>query len=523
MQIKEKNEELQCFSHFGLRRNPFPVVPDQDNFYVCDHIDRIVHELVHGITTRKGFLVFTGEVGLGKTTISRRILSILDSNGVETSLVFHTFYQETELLREINRDFGLTSDSLVLSDQMRALGDFLLQRHREGKNCAMIIDDAQNLSHKSLELIRMISNLETHREKLVQILLIGQPELDEKLNSPALRQLKSRVMIREQARPLSLEELRGYIMFKLYMAGNGGKISLTQSALRRIHKLTGGNFRQINNIMERCIYVAFLRSTCRITRAIVNEAYADLNPQRSRLIRRIAWAALPSAAALYLAVAPFLPSEALKPLLIAREEPDSAAMASRPKSGGEWDQQEAADVAEAYCSPGILWNVSREFQDNTDNAHAVRAFLDAYGLAVYGDAFERAMGSGIFRPLADRIYADTGYRMVQLHQLPPNVQTRYDVLRICSQTNQSQRFFLFWKPPVHLHTFYYGYRGDEIRTLEHLLAQAGLYNYALDGVVGRRLMKAVNWFQRDCGLTVTGFPDDETVFLLCHQKRKADA
>jgi len=236
MKSEMANEELRYLEYFGLEYNPFPVAPDNENFYISEHIDQILTELVHGIVARKGFMVLTGEIGLGKTTISRRIINILEEKGVETSLILHTFYQDVELLREINKDFGLYSDSLERSDQMRVLNEFLLNQSRAGKNCAIIIDDAQNLDSKSLELIRMISNLETDREKLVQILLIGQPELMDKLNSSELRQLKSRIIIKKEARPLNQNELKNYLLFKLNKAGNQGRTTITTGAFRKIHR-----------------------------------------------------------------------------------------------------------------------------------------------------------------------------------------------------------------------------------------------------------------------------------------------
>jgi len=186
--MENSNTEMRYLDYFGLRFNPFPVVPDVENFFLSRNIDRVITEIVHGIDTRKGFMVLTGEIGLGKTTICRKIMNILEEKGTETSLVFHTAYQDVELLREINRDFGLEAGTLNLGTQMKVLNDFLLSRNAEGRNCTIIIDDAQNLSNKSLELIRMISNLETDHQKLVQILLIGQPELVDKLNSSDLRQ-----------------------------------------------------------------------------------------------------------------------------------------------------------------------------------------------------------------------------------------------------------------------------------------------------------------------------------------------
>ncbi|NNK86599.1 MAG: AAA family ATPase, partial [Desulfobacterales bacterium] len=177
MKASDAYEELSYLNFLGLEYNPFPVAPDDENFYFSNHIYEILSEIIHGIISRKGFMVITGDVGLGKTTISRRILSVLEEKGIETSLCFHTSYQDVELLREINRDFGINTTSLLFGEQMELLNDFLVAKNKEGKNCAIIIDDAQNLNHKSLELVRMISNLEANQQKLVQILLVGQPEL----------------------------------------------------------------------------------------------------------------------------------------------------------------------------------------------------------------------------------------------------------------------------------------------------------------------------------------------------------
>jgi len=135
-------ESTPYLNFFGLNQNPFPVAPDNLNFYISDNIDQILSNLVHGIVSRKGFMVLTGDIGLGKTTISRRIINILEKKGVETSLVFHTTYQDVELLKEINRDFGLKSNSQSYSDQMKLLSQFLLNQNRRGRNCAIIIDDA---------------------------------------------------------------------------------------------------------------------------------------------------------------------------------------------------------------------------------------------------------------------------------------------------------------------------------------------------------------------------------------------
>jgi general secretion pathway protein A len=519
MNTDELKAELKYLDYFGLRHNPFPVVPDVDNFYVCGHIDRVLKEIVHGILTRKGFMVFTGEVGLGKTTISRKVINILEDKGVETSLVFHTFYQETELLREINRDFGLFVEDLLLSEQMKVLNDFLLRRNQEGKNCAIIIDDAQNLNEKSLELVRMISNLETDHEKLVQILLIGQPELMDKLNSPELRQLKSRVMISEEARPLSQEELRGYIMFKLYMAGNTGKISVADNAVTRLHRVTEGNFRQLNILMERCLYAAFLHDTSEIKRKIVKEAHRDLHPRQTYYLKRpLAWGLL-ATLMLYLAGGVLFPAVFFKvPWSSATNDEDVYIHSDTTQDRSPLPKAEVAGGHQETGGPHETQTISHEADAQPPIPAAVLDFLAAYGLSDYGRVFYEAMEQDRLHDVAETIFEETGYQIVQMGWMPDNIKKDYGTLRFFSEKAGKGSHLLFWKPEVRVTKFYLGYQGEEIRALEGLLMDVRLYDYNLDGIVGPKLMTAVNEFQEGMGLTITGFPDERTIFLLCHAR-----
>ena len=514
MRSQKKNEELKCFDYFGLRCNPFPVVPDVDNFYLCARIDHIVTEIVHGIVTRKGFLVLTGEVGLGKTTISRRVLRMLEDEGVNTSLVFHTFCQGVELLREINRDLCLQPESLVLSDQMKALSDYLLAQHRQGKNSAIIIDDAQNLNLESLELIRTISNLETDREKLVQVLLIGQPELVDKLNLPELRQLKSRVMVSEEVVPLDKEELRGYIMFKLYMAGNAGTISVKKSAIKKVYKLTGGNFRQVNKLMERCLYIAFLHDTTQISRMIVAEAQKDLHRKISGLFGRPLAYGLLATFVLYVTGWILFPGNPFNlPWFIS----DSYSNMSGARS-----EDELIDDSKVIDRGPEGYSTERSCDKPNEGdiiPEAILSFLQAYGLSDFDQAFFEAVEKDRLKEISDLIYVQTGYQMVQLDKVSDDIRNYYSVLSLLPKRDKNGQYLLFWQPEVMINKFHLHYKGDEIGKLEQLLSTVKLYNYTLDGLVGSRLMTAVNRFQRQMGLSVSGFPDERTIFLLCQAAR----
>ncbi|MEW6264229.1 MAG: AAA family ATPase [Thermodesulfobacteriota bacterium] len=556
-------DELGYLSFFGLEHNPFPVAPDAEHFYISPHINQVLTEIIHGLLTRKGFLVLTGDVGLGKTTLSRRLMSVLEKRGVETSLVFHTTYQDVELLREINRDFGLKNDQLVCGDQMRTLNDYLLEQNRLGRNCAIIIDDAQNLDHRSLELVRMISNLETDRKKLVQVLLVGQPELMDRLNTPELRQVRSRVMIKAEAKPLTLAELGDYLAFKLGSAGNRGQTTIEAKALKRIHRYCQGNFRRVNVLMDRCLCVAYVHGSLKITPRIVKEAYQDLDmaePRRGRKGPALALAGLlwlilaaliltqsesirwprwsgPTPAAQAIAPSPTpaaLPAQAVKPSPPPAAPPSKTAMpapaptaaadltpvqtaASGTRAEPEPEPPAVSPPKTAKPAPASDPVAPRARPEPELPPAAVSEFLRSYQLAAYEKPFWSALRTWRFQDLAETIHQETGYRLIQLERLPEHLQGRYGLLAYPAPAGGKERLFLFWKPELTVNKFYYRYQGPEIRRLQELLAGLGLYNYGLDDIVGKNVMTAVNDFQARMGLPVTGFPDERTVFLLCHE------
>jgi general secretion pathway protein A len=555
------HDETLYLDYFGFSCNPFPVVPDYEKLFLSDHIDMIISELVHGIQARKGFMVLTGEIGLGKTTISRKIVSILEEKNVETSLIFHTLYKNPELLREIVRDFGLHTDSLKLSDLMRLLYKFLIDQTKQGKNCVIIIDDAQNLSIKNLELIRMISNLETNRQKLVQILLVGQPELLSNLDSFELRQLKSRIIITEEAHPLTHEELKNYILFKLNAAGNRGTIVITSGAYKNIYRYSQGNFRKINVLMDRCLYVAFLQNSTNIDESVVDMAEKDLNPAE-----RYGGNSIPRYAALftlfmilliagsviypdlistvfYKTTEKLAPSKATVNTVATSDNPSgkNGVLSEKiPIPSQTHDNDATTEKASApnaaptpivpEKSPGSA--IAKEepalekpsFQHTSKKEevpevppvpNALSEFLAYYDLSTYEDTFFTAMKTNRFKDITDMIYEETGHQLILLDRLPEKVKNDYAVLDFISSKAKKEIFCLFWKPTIRITKFYPSYRGEEIRQLEALLGSHKHYTYYLDGTVGARLMKAVSSFQKAQGLDVTGYPDQTTVFLLC--------
>lgn len=269
--MMDRNSHLAAL---GMVRNPFPYTPDAGSYFLTAHLQEQCVELAHCIEARKGFCLLTAEVGMGKSTLVRRLMRDLQKKDVQTALVFNTFLQGQELLAAILHDFGLQSGDSMSRD-IAALNRFLLDHHRAGKTCLLIIDDAQNLTTSSLELIRLLCNLETDQEKLLQILLAGQPELEQTLSQHSLRQLRSRVAKHARLRGLSSVEMASYVKFRCACAGSDGLPVLQADACQLLWKETQGVPRRIHVIMDRCLYGLAFRNGKVIDLALMRHAITD--------------------------------------------------------------------------------------------------------------------------------------------------------------------------------------------------------------------------------------------------------
>lgn len=242
---------------FYLKENPFNITPDPKFLYLSKQHQEVLDLLFFGISERKGFLMLSGEVGMGKTTLCRALLDKLNAS-VKSALILNPLLSDAELIKAINEDFGLRVDSSSLKEQVDALNSFLMAKAGEGGNAVVIIDEAQNLNPKTLEMIRLLSNLETEKTKLIQIVLVGQPELREKLKLPELRQLNQRIVVRCHLSPLDFEETRAYIFNRLSIAGGQGSIKFTSTALKSIYEASCGIPRLINIVCDRVLTAAFV-------------------------------------------------------------------------------------------------------------------------------------------------------------------------------------------------------------------------------------------------------------------------
>lgn len=274
----------------GSPEQPFSNTPDPKFFFPTKTHQDALSQLRTGIVEKKGFLVLTGDVGTGKTTLCRTLLGRLGDGEVETALVLNPDLSETEILAAIARDFGLEGAGASKSQLMELLYQHLVRRARAGCNSLIVIDDAQNLPLRSLEQVRMISNFETAKEKLVQILLVGQPELTARLPTQEFRQVRQRIAVHAQLTPLSAKETRAYILHRLATADvSATTVSFTEASFARIHKETRGFPRSINTLCDRTLAEARKRHLHAIGPKDVHDVARTLRirvPLRTRLAAR---------------------------------------------------------------------------------------------------------------------------------------------------------------------------------------------------------------------------------------------
>lgn len=265
---------------FGLKENPFKLSPEPGYLFLSAQHRDALNYLLYGIQEKKGFVLISGGIGAGKTTICRKLLNILD-NSIETALIFHTGVSEIELLEEIVREFGIAMPGNAVSKKacLDALNQFLLRNYAAGKTAVLLIDEAQNLSHGVLEQIRMLSNLETEKEKLLQIILVGQPEIQKTLGLPELRQLNERITVRFHLTPFSAREAKAYIDHRLGVAGGPGKIVFTNDAYRLTQTYSRGIPRRINALCDRALLVAYAQNRVVIDRKTIHAAARDIGKE----------------------------------------------------------------------------------------------------------------------------------------------------------------------------------------------------------------------------------------------------
>jgi general secretion pathway protein A len=516
----------------GLSANPFPVAPDASRYFMTEALEALAYETLFCIQQRKGFIVITGEVGLGKTTFSRYVINQLHGMDASVAVVFNSVLQRRELLEQICHDFGLQPETPTTGRSLRELviqlNRFFIRERRQGRNCVIFIDDAQNLTTASLETIRVLSNLETGTEKLVQVVLLGQQELLEKLDSNELRQLRSRVALSREIKPLQFKELVRYIEYKLSVTSSGTAMQFTPAAMRGIYRYSAGNLRRANMLLDR-VLIGILRDPQRIIgRATVAEAIKDLKaPDSSDRGRRGRWITIVAATGLagmivmtgvmyqpgnFPVLSAFWPegqngvsqsnTPDSNPLLTAHqqslagtESPGLEPQASIAENGGT--------VLVPYAAP-----VSSALERDV-----LHQFLSYHDLQDYTDQLISAYQRGEMLRFRQQLLAPRGLELLRDSGFVTLAGLSRPVLPVRAPDGGLEQWVL-WRPEFRVHSLFYGTRSDEVNALQRRLAAAGYYQGLIDGVVGPMTASSLIEFQRAHGIAVSGQVDDVTLLWL---------
>ncbi len=266
--------------YYGLKERPFNVTSDPAFFFSSKKHKEALSHLLYGVSQRKGIIVLTGEIGTGKTTICRFFLNQVSKN-VKTAFILNPTFSEIQLLESIVKDFGINPNKKTKLGMVLELNNFLLRESAAGNNLVLIIDEAQNLKPNLLEQIRLLSNLETEKDKLLQVILVGQPELNTRLNLYDLRQLRQRIMVRYHITPLDNDEIKSYISYRLKIARAefqpGNHIEFSDEAIDLISRFSGGTPRLINMICDRALLAGFVNETNCIDFRIIKRCIEELD------------------------------------------------------------------------------------------------------------------------------------------------------------------------------------------------------------------------------------------------------
>ena len=276
--------------HYGFKETPFNQTPDSSFFFPSEKHKTALDALLYAIKLRKGFVVVTGEIGSGKTTVSRTLLKKLGNDNIRSAVITNTFLTPKGIITLILEDLGVSYTPSSKERLLLQLNEFLLVEARQNRDIVLLIDEAQNLSPQCLEEVRMLSNLETEKDKLLQIILIGQPELKKKLELPRLEQFRQRIAIHYHIDPLNEKETRQYILHRLNYASVSGQNMdhlFDPAAIDAIYQFSRGLPRLINKICDHALFTGFVSEASKISAAIIQDAVRDTQFREDRKYEQI--------------------------------------------------------------------------------------------------------------------------------------------------------------------------------------------------------------------------------------------
>lgn len=522
-------------SYFGFREKPFTITPNPHFIFLSKNHKEAFAHLLYGIDNHAGFIELTGEVGTGKTTVLRTLLNQLDNENYRTALIFNPSLSALELLQNINHEYGIPSDDQLNSRLLDSLNRFLLRENADGRTVVLVIDEAQNLEPQVLEQIRLISNLETERDKLIQIVLVGQPELREKLRRSELRQLSQRIMVRYHLCPMDYDDTVEYIEHRIEVAAGRRLDIFTPGAVKQIFRYSGGLPRLINVVCDRVLLVAYTKGAREITARMTIAAIADVKKEESSpFVRRIPRYAAVAAVAILALFGLFTLMSGLsgtggtstsgKTSLAENNAVPLGDAAPSPLLREElMKQAEGENTVEAFNALLGVWGITPPAAGTHSAGVRLEDLAAMSGLRLtrftgnlgallrmdYPALLEMSLPGG-----GKRFLALLGTEDGRLILSPPlRGKKSYSISEV--ESVWSGRSYLPWKNTLNIPAVTKtGTSGEGIRTLKKLLRSAGVFGGPVNDVYDDAAVAAVMRFQANHGLEADGKVGSQTLLLL---------
>ncbi len=510
-------------AYYGFTEKPFTITPNPRFLFPSRHHREALAHLRYGIANRAGFILLTGEVGTGKTTLLRTFLGELDRPDCRIALIFNPCQTAQELLQEILREYGIACAETGLAGMLDRLNRFLLEENAAGHTVVLVIDEAQNLPVPVLEQIRLISNLETETDKLLQIILTGQPELEPLLQSTQLRQLNQRITVRYHLLPLDLADTRQYVVHRLVTAGGTSQRLFSDGALQTVYRASGGVPRLINLICDRALLVGFADDcpsiTTRVALKAVRETFGRTMRRRLRTAT-LTVAGLACVAAVVVAT-PYLRRTAVPPVPAAPSPPAAAPVPVLPAPVPADPARQRVQAVNALAQ---AWHVAfmPEKGGDATPAHLARlARQRRLELIRFSGSLEQLVRLDT-PALLELREPHGGRRIVALARyrdgragLVPAAAVGSPMALPALKRLWTGHAYLFWKnyQDIPLHP---GKKGDAVALIRLQLLLAGTGHYAGEptGLLDGRTRAALRSFQTSAGLKADGALNAQTLLLL---------
>ncbi len=491
----------------GLKFNPFAPASATEVYFFTQETREILEEFYYGITSRKGFMLLLGEVGVGKTSLLLQLLKKIEedpSSNIHSAWIFNTSLGPRDFLSAIASDFGLEiKDSTSVSSIINELYDYFLKVNREGGNCAIVVDEAHNLPFESLETLRMLSNLEGEGTKLVQIVLAGQPELEAKLNTPQLRQLRSRIYIFRILSPFNERDTELYVSYKLSSAGS--QIRLSKETKEFLYRVTGGNPRLIHLLMDRVLHILALNNSFTITRDVLKRAAQDMARYNIDIKEKLSsssakrkwifWVLLLVCAVACGAVFSFyvrIPKHILP-------SPQNSPSRGLDKKVSSSRKVEVRSTKKDHTGNNLVGDIKK--------------FLEPTSLLKLAPMLREAISKKDVNIFSSQL---KGWTVLSLNKIPSTSSIFFSYFPWKKYTGEPPPYLVLWKPPFHINKKYpvSSPTADKL-AVQKMLEELGYYKGPWDGKFGKKTLRAIKKFQIKMGLPITNGLDERTLFWIC--------